>query len=175
MHYIHTHTYMHTHTHTHTHTCIHTHIHTYRHAYIYTCTSAPRTCLCEDHDDHQVNDSSCDGCEDLSMLLQELFSTTMDDSYNRYAIYYCSQNSSHNDDHLYCNHVALNMSASDSHLVLHIWRSLPWWFGKSKYDVQSVTPRICITWMCKRKVVTDKTPDSTPSDWERYPSSTPKF
>jgi len=51
------------------------------------------------------------------MLFQELFSTTIDDSYNRYAIYYCSQNSSQNDDHLYCNYVALNMSAFDSHLV----------------------------------------------------------
>ena len=91
--------------------------HTYVHTYIYTGTSAPRTCLCEDHDDHQVNDSSCDGCEDLSMLFQELFSTTIDDSYNRYAIYYCSQNSSHHNDHLHCNHVPLNVCASDSHLV----------------------------------------------------------
>jgi hypothetical protein len=111
------HTYMDTYIHVHnTHTHIHTHTHTHTHMSIYTRISAPRTCLCEDHDDHQVNDSGCDGCEDLSMLFQELFSTTIDDSYNRYAIYYCSQNSSQNNNHLHCNHVALNMSASDSHL-----------------------------------------------------------
>jgi hypothetical protein len=72
------------------------------------------------------------------MLFQELFSTAIDDSHYRYAINYCSQDSSHNYHHLWCSDSTYMICEACGNVVIWLTSMKPLCyyllFGICKYE-----------------------------------------